>query len=704
MRITLSSLCLTVSLIFPQIAWAGTLPINVPFKKQLLAQQSYNEASWKLTRNCGQTSVLMVTSFYSGNTPTDQQIKNIDEFLESRFGDSKREYFGNYTNGDRLVAVAHELGFATAETSAGRLTIDDLKAELARGHVPIVGVWTNMTIDHKRNPINRQHWMVLTGITDIVYVNDPGHTFGKDNKYSLETFEAAWRDQGRQVVLIKPNTASISLNATLDGSTWTSGASSPTSFSLQGPAGTMRFVETPATVRNIPIGTYTLTFDDGGPSNSSLVGIAPCGVLTRGPTCGAIANAGQALAFTLQFATNLQPNQSPTAGFLMSLAGQVARDKHTLNLTVPRSSNSTVLFDGSGLFSTDPDGTISHWRWFINSTEVATNPVFSWLLPKGLHIVTLVVTDNRGATATATGRVLVDEGPPTVTFTEYPARGYQQMAKGPDGALWFAGQVAGVIGRIRVDGVVTEYALPDVSSHPIGISAGPDGAMWFTEWATSKIGRIDPNGNITEYQARSGAELWGIVPGADGALWFPVPKAGLMGRITTSGVLAEYPLPTANSTPQIITTSPTGMIWFTESTGNKVGRIDPSVSPFSVVEFNVPAFPFGITSGPDGAIWFTLPGVGKIGRLDDSGNVRQFSLPESWTFPYYITEGPDGALWFTELGGNRLGRITTAGVISEYPIPTRDSNPTGIAIGEDGAIWLVESQGGKIARGSIVFP
>ncbi len=53
---------------------------------------------------------------------------------------------------------------------------------------------------------------------------------------------------------------------------------------------------------------------------------------------------------------------------------------------------------------------------------------------------------------------------------------------GPDGALWFTEIGAGRIGRITVDGEITEYPLPDPLARPHAVTAGPDGALWFTEW------------------------------------------------------------------------------------------------------------------------------------------------------------------------------------------------------------------------------
>nr|WP_223831662.1 hypothetical protein [Bacillus swezeyi] len=45
----------------------------------------------------------------------------------------------------------------------------------------------------------------------------------------------------------------------------------------------------------------------------------------------------------------------------------------------------------------------------------------------------------------------------------------------------------GQIGRITIDGKITEYPIPTKQSEPHGIAAGPDKSIWFAE-ECGKIG------------------------------------------------------------------------------------------------------------------------------------------------------------------------------------------------------------------------
>ena len=69
--------------------------------------------------------------------------------------------------------------------------------------------------------------------------------------------------------------------------------------------------------------------------------------------------------------------------------------------------------------------------------------------------------------------------PHTQTFREFALLGAGSMpvgiAVGGDGNLWFTEKEGNRVGRIMVDGAMTEFALPTPKAGPDGIALGPDG-------------------------------------------------------------------------------------------------------------------------------------------------------------------------------------------------------------------------------------
>src|SRR5579862_1598695 len=146
------------------------------------------------------------------------------------------------------------------------------------------------------------------------------------------------------------------------------------------------------------------------------------------------------------------------------------------------------------------------------------------------------------------------------------------IAKGPDGALWFTENAAGAIGRIDTAGAIREFPIPSKDSMPIGIAAAPDRALWFTECGARKIGRITTSGTIAEFalppdSTADPSQPRGIAVGPDGALWFTWAEyndaRSSIGRITLNGKIVAYPLPHGWD-PRGITAGSDGALWFTE--------------------------------------------------------------------------------------------------------------------------------------------
>lgn len=122
-------------------------------------------------------------------------------------------------------------------------------------------------------------------------------------------------------------TGTIQVNATLDGTNW----SGSVSYSLTG-SETINSTSAPQTFTGKPIGTYTLTYNSGGPLGAVLSSINPSNSQTL--------SAGGTITFTLAF-TQLYPPSATT-----NPATDITGSSATLNATVnPNGSATTVFFE-----------------------------------------------------------------------------------------------------------------------------------------------------------------------------------------------------------------------------------------------------------------------------------------------------------------------------------------------------------------------
>jgi virginiamycin B lyase len=198
------------------------------------------------------------------------------------------------------------------------------------------------------------------------------------------------------------------------------------------------------------------------------------------------------------------------------------------------------------------------------------------------------------------------------------------IATSASGALWMPAFLK--VGAIAYNGSITWYDVPTANSYALDIARGPDGNMWFTEEVTGKIARITPAGVVTEFpvvpMTGIGANaLRGIVTGADGNLWVAADDQNKIARVTTAGVVTLFPIPTPKAGVDGMALGPDGNVWFAEYFGGRIGRITPAGV---ITEYVIPSgYPTGITTGADGNIWFSESNAG----LTTVGNaICRFSM------------------------------------------------------------------------------
>ena len=280
------------------------------------------------------------------------------------------------------------------------------------------------------------------------------------------------------------------------------------------------------------------------------------------------------------------------------------------------------------------------------------------------------------------------------------------IAAGKD-AVWFFEVNTNKIGRITVDGAISEFSIPGIPSVQGHLAVATDGAVWFTEDRANKIVRLAADGTIVEFvlPGGTGQILRSIVAGPNGDVWYlargtnQINHIDRAGVVTTSQVLPPLPtvgpgFPPNQGIGAGMCLGPDGAFWFVDTPAKKVGRW---TAAGGVKEWDAGAPGPRIVAGPDGALWFTESAINKIGRITTDGQLTEFAL-EDKANPIGITAGPDGAVWFTEYGLSKIGRIAMDGQITLFTIPTAKSTPFAVVTGPDGNIWFTGGASGKIGR------
>jgi len=106
---------------------------------------------------------------------------------------------------------------------------------------------------------------------------------------------------------------------------------------------------------------------------------------------------------------SITQNQSPVAKITMTAQGKTAYENQTLNLMLSQGQTVNVSFSASR--SSDPDGSITSYKWYINGTPVSTARDFSFSLGAGTHQIYLEVWDNLGAQGAVGATIVIIKSP-----------------------------------------------------------------------------------------------------------------------------------------------------------------------------------------------------------------------------------------------------------------------------------------------------
>lgn len=219
------------------LVWLVVLSAAVNLPVQFKAQVP--PGNWTLTNNCGQASSSMVFNYRNSTTPTEQNIKDIDDWLFQHYSDPVNNYNGSVTTTEKLKQLSIQYaGFANTVTH-NDWNLDNLKASLNNGNPVIVAVRLNMASS------GTGHFMVLRGYDDTyLYFNDPGHSLengGENAKYTFSTFITSWGTQNNACVVVPASPlATITVTNPTAGAVWYKGMDYNITWTSSGISGNVK--------------------------------------------------------------------------------------------------------------------------------------------------------------------------------------------------------------------------------------------------------------------------------------------------------------------------------------------------------------------------------------------------------------------------------------------------------------------------------
>jgi len=273
------------------------------------------------------------------------------------------------------------------------------------------------------------------------------------------------------------------------------------------------------------------------------------------------------------------------------------------------------------------------------------------------------------------------------TITEYLAKNFPEKGK-PAGVV--------IPGPVKVS--MREWQVPTPGSRPHDPLAARDGALWYTGQMANVLGRLDPRtGRFKEYALKtphSGPH--GLVEDTEGNIWYTGNTGALVGKLDPrTGAVTEYAMPDPEAKdPHTLIFDQNGILWFTVQNANRVGRLDPKTGEIKLLTPPTPkSRPYGMAVNSKGIVFYVAFGTNKVGSVDPKTlEIHEYPLPDSASRPRRIALTSDDIVWYADFSRGYLGRLDPAtGRVTEWPSPSGPkSEPYGISAIHD-IIWYSES-------------
>ena len=249
-----------------------------------------------------------------------------------------------------------------------------------------------------------------------------------------------------------------------------------------------------------------------------------------------------------------------------------------------------------------------------------------------------------------------------------------------------------------VNVTIKEWLVPTLGSRPHDPLATADGAIWWTGQMANVLGRLDPKtGVMKEFPLKtpkSGPH--GLTEDKQGNIWYTGNGAALVGKLDPkTGEVTEYKMPDpAARDPHTPIFDQKGILWFTLQGANMVGRLDPTSGAIKLATAPTPrSLPYGMVVDSRGNPWFVQFGVNKLAKIDpNTMEIKEYTLPNPETRPRRVAITDNDVLWYSDYSRGYLGRFDPkTGAVREWPSPGgKQSRPYGI-VALNGIIWYSES-------------
>lgn len=267
------------------------------------------------------------------------------------------------------------------------------------------------------------------------------------------------------------------------------------------------------------------------------------------------------------------------------------------------------------------------------------------------------------------------------------------IAVAPDGALWFA---SGLTGLVRFDGATwTKYGdrYAPVKQSANSVAVTPEGVVWVGT-ALNGVTRFDGS-TWKSYSKKDGLAddtVNAIAVSPQGTLWFGTQNGGIsrFDGSTWTTYTEKNGLP--NNRVNAISITSNGMVWV--GTAGGAARFDGRTwTKFSDKDGLTGTLVVSSAVAPDGAVCFgTDKGIscfdGKTWTARTANDAPSFSGNT-------VAIGPDGTLWVSERRAvSRFdGKTWTTYVASIGNVPVIDATLT-MRVAADGALWVPSADPG----------